>query len=106
MDDATHAALEASIQHWDENIAAERPDMGLISWERCALCLMFTYPCDGCPVMARIGRGDCGGTPYMKARRAMEKWCKRPDDPAAKVAWVAAATAERDFLVSLRPVTP
>lgn len=97
------AALEASIQHWTDNIAAETPEGVKIGPEHCALCNLFWQEnCLGCPVMARTGRSGCRDTPYGDAKNAYDDWTGNPNDPEARAEWITAATAERDFLVSLR----
>jgi hypothetical protein len=109
------AALDASIKHWEENVAAETSDQASIPYRHCALCTKFDSDeeteatrCTRCPVYRRTKRQLCEGTPYKAAWDALEAWCFAGDkNAAARSAWMAAAQAELDFLISLRaPVTP
>lgn len=106
MDDETRAALEASIRHWEENLAAETPDGVSIGPDNCALCDMFLYDdvsCGKCPVAQRTGFGGCNYSPYENAEDALEDWDEYPNDEEYRATWRKAAQAELDFLKSLRP---
>lgn len=98
-------ALEASIKHWEENVAATDPLDVSISDYDCALCKMFdTHTidyCTGCPVYAATGKRLCGGTPYSKAHRALIAWQDDTSD-TNRLNFQAEAQAEVDFLKSLR----
>jgi hypothetical protein len=117
MDARTAEALEASIQHWRENVEAVSFDDTAIGPTACALCQIFwTKPreqqCVGCPVMMKTGKMGCVSTPYEIAEEAWEEW----EDVAvtylestspqqrndAKSAFLIAARAELAFLESLR----
>jgi len=106
MDPETRAALEASIQHWRENAAAERPEDASVGADSCALCKIFVLAtdswCEGCPVMLHTGMNECGGTPYRKAFAALNDWRKHGDEDY-RDAFHAAAREEVAFLESLRP---
>jgi hypothetical protein len=104
MDKRTADALEASIVHWEENLAAEQPTRVSIGPRACALCRLFWewLDCRGCPVSARTGRTQCYATPYDDVITALRVWEFLPDDAAAKAAWRTAARAQLDFLISLR----
>lgn len=122
MDKRTSDALEASIKHWQENVAAEKPSDVSLKGSDCALCRMFfnserVDSCSGCPVRIRTGRSSCGSTPYESACYARDEWAesinsdwgngvritKEIDD--AREVWRTAARAELDFLKSLRQPT-
>ena len=109
MDKRTADALEASITHWQENIAAETPEAINVYNDGCALCALFLPEseeeenCIGCPVFARTGRHGCWGTPWSRARDSLERWKNYPE---ARDAWRRAAHAELDFLISLREIAP
>lgn len=95
-------ALKESIKHWEENVAAEKPNDASIRWLDCALCRNFFVngDCFGCPINDITGR-SCGGTPYFDAEAALFLWRKGDGDVAL---WRTAAQAELDFLKSLRPI--
>jgi hypothetical protein len=106
----TEAALEGSIKHWQENVAAETPDDASTDASDCALCLVFQPKdgpvldaCKGCPVSAKTGELYCHGTPYYGASLACIMW-KSHRGKRTKQKWRKAAQAELDFLISLRPV--
>lgn len=97
-------ALELSILHWQENVAAETPDGASTNASKCALCREFAGDgCRNCPVMARTGRDGCFGTPYYEAYDALRNW--RDGINARREQWRIAAQAELDFLISLRDPT-
>ena len=103
MDTKKREALEASIKHWQENVAAVTPDDASTNGEDCALCdLFFEYDCIGCPVRERTGEEDCLDSPYHLANNAYGEWYFHNDEDS-KAAWRKAAQAELDFLISLRP---
>jgi hypothetical protein len=109
MDARTSAALEASIAHWSENIAAETPDGARTGPDHCALCQEFNPcaeidDCDGCPVFANTGRRYCAGTPYEAAHGALMMWVDVPSNPASRDEFRKHATAMRNFLIGLREV--
>lgn len=93
-------ALEASIAHWAKNmLAAETMDATVDRYD-CALCSLFWEDaCVECPVAARTGSAWCYGSPYTEARDALWAW---RDGTGDRATFIAAATAEHDFLVSLR----
>ena len=109
MDKRTADALEASITHWQENIAAETPEAINVYNDGCALCALFLHEsdeeaeCIRCPVFARTGMALCWGTPWGRARDSLERWNNYPE---ARDAWRRAAHAELDFLISLREIAP
>lgn len=108
MDKRTADALEASIAHWQENVAAETPDDASVNGTDCALCRIFfngstSDCCSGCPVQVRTGRSYCGGTPYESAADAFDEWFIGVH--GARAAWRTAARAELEFLISLRNET-
>ena len=107
----TEEALEDSIQHWDENARAEKPEDASIAADDCALCdLFWDYdcddPCDGCPVRNVTARELCHNTPYVEAMHAFEEWRygagTAEEFRAAAEDFRAAAAKMRDFLISLR----
>ena len=106
-------ALEDSIKHWEENVAAQFPSQAHVWADHCALCNLFndriwrtgeeedcvheTY--GPCPVYARTGEDQCGGSPWEKAQLSQGKW---NIGVIPKEQWQEAAQAELDFLRSLR----
>lgn len=117
MDKRTADALEASVTHWQENVAAEDPSDVKVFSNSCALCAIFNNKpddndrddaCIGCPVMHATGWPDCAGSPWGRAFRALTNWQRNdPGSEVAKAAWREAAQAELTFLRSLRGlVTP
>ena len=119
MDDATRAALEASIEHWKEIAAGQSTDT---SGEACALCMMFRHDndlcggrpvalrsgmalCGGCPVALRSGMALCGNTPYRNVYDAKIKMLARPRNKVVLEAFRVAAEEEVAFLESLREGT-
>jgi hypothetical protein len=96
-------ALEASIQHWRENLAAERPEDASDAKDDCALCGKYWESnCDGCPVSMKTGESICIGSPYIEAANCLYDWRKNPESVAARAAWRAAANTELEFLEALR----
>lgn len=116
MDDATLRALDASIEHWEKNVAALTPDQASIEATDCALCNEFNSGpdysgCPGCPVKAATRWPICKGTPYSEAVNALHNWRLTEDAFFAKeiyakaeAGWREAAQAELDFLKALRPI--
>ena len=101
-------ALEASIVHWQENVAAETPEAASTDGADCALCVKFLDDDDcnnHCPVKAKTGKDRCYGSPYYDARYAFEIWRFYPT-PENAALWRTAAQAELDFLISLREPKP
>lgn len=81
----TKEALEASIRHWEENVAAETPYDASTSGRECALCgLYYDRDCKGCPVFERTGYECCELTPYENAalgsKRTKATECRRSED--------------------------
>lgn len=106
MDRKTAEALEESIKHWEENVAAEWPSEASVSADDCALCEMFNIAdapyedrCIGCPVQQETGAQTCDETPYDNAFCAYYTWARSKID---RDEWRKAATAELEFLKSLR----
>lgn len=116
MTEEAVTALELSIEHWKQNVAAERPSEARCSGNDCALCLKFYAfdyvenerddveyfeECARCPVYAATGGQQfCNGTPYYEARMALSEW--RYGSKTGREDWIIAAKAELDFLISLR----
>ncbi len=110
MKKETRIALEASIKHWEENVAATDISEVSVDESDCALCHRFQgiEDCytdeDGeierCPVYVRTDFADCEKTPYMNAY-----WKYRSVE--ARTAELADFThhakLELAFLKSLRP---
>lgn len=62
-----HQALEASIKHWEQNVAATDCDVIITASGECALCdLYVTDCCAGCPIAEKYGIA-CAETPYHNA---------------------------------------
>ena len=106
MSPETREALEKSIEHWRQNVAAETPDDVDTSSSACALCRAFaSQGCHGCPVAEFTGKPACARTPYSEADSRLARWESYQDYEKARDAWRVAAQAELDFLISLRPQT-
>jgi hypothetical protein len=85
MDAKVAEALEASIEKWRANVAAEAPeDATLGGWSECPLCRLFwvdfASECDGCPVSTRTGEDMCRDTPYVKADALHTQWLFADDE--------------------------
>jgi hypothetical protein len=122
MDERTLTALQASIKHWEENVAAEVVGDVKLGPSDCALCRLFwnklhapimpendgdaiCVRCDGCPVLAATGQHGCNGSPYGDAEDAFMEWDDvEQEDSLAR--FHEAAQAELDFLKSLLPAQP
>jgi hypothetical protein len=114
MDQRTREALEKSIAHWEDNVAADRPSHVYLGPQCCALCDLFRFVdigglarCDGCPVFTRTQEHGCKGSPYDEADNAFDAWSDIYLDDyfeaeKARLKWRSAACAELDFLKSLR----
>ena len=99
-------ALEASILHWQENVAAETPDDVSLGQDDCALCKEYhASGCDGCPVAIKVNATLCRQTPYEMADLAFDNWEEFPTPEHADL-WRKFAQAELDFLISLREPKP
>lgn len=103
----TLKALQASIAHWEQNVAAGHPNEASTHGLDCALCGEFAWQdevalCEGCPVKKRTGYSTCYGTPYYGARFALNEW---HENPRAKYrdAFREKAQEELEFLRSLLP---
>lgn len=106
MDKRTAEALEASIKHWQENVAAETPDNASIDADDCALCkIFFEGDCQGCPIQTATRDEYCCGTPYDEASELFDQWASRPHSVRTRDFWRVAAQKELDFLISLREPT-
>lgn len=113
MEPKVRAALEASIKHWEENLAAEEPYLVELGPAACALCQLFrkriwrdTISCEDdnlgrCPVYKKTGEKGCEGSPYDGAVEAFGSW-EFLETPFRRKMWQEAAQAELDFLKSLR----
>ena len=101
----TKETLEASIKHWQENVAAETPGDASVSDGDCALCNAYQQ-CAECPVKKYTMAPYCTGTPYYDAAYALSEWScavlKGCNGQREREAWRKAAQAELDFLISLR----
>jgi len=109
MDKETRMALEASIRHWEANLATDDPHQASYSYLDCALCQLFDNEdevddegnpldvCFKCPVMQATGESGCRNTPYARARVAISAWRRGAPKPVAEI------QAEIDFLKSLLP---
>lgn len=76
----TKQALEKSIKHWEENVAAENFEDINISAKACALCNIYNLtnkPCENCPVSMTTNRICCQGTPYEKVA---DLWYEQKDN--------------------------
>ena len=107
MNIKTAAALEDSIRHWEENLAAKMPLMAPVGPKDCALCNLFFFysDCNGCPVMEKTGRKYCEGTPYRKAASTRMRWRNSCEDATRdewREKWRRACRDEIAFLKSLR----
>ncbi len=117
MQPKVREALEASIKHWEENVAAKTSEEAKVFGDSCALCKLFSEPYEAsdpddyrencghpsfgkCPVFSKTGKNECGGSPWETAMNAWRAW--NPQDPDFLVYWQKVAQAELDFLCSLR----
>lgn len=91
-------ALEESIKHWQNNVAAKTLWQASVDSADCALC-QAQAGCIGCPVKEATGQWECYGTPYYAARNALFRW---KVGIGTRDEWRVAAQAELDFLKSLR----
>ena len=93
-------ALEASITHWEENLAAKTLKEVSVGADACALCSLYNKNggCTGCPVKEKTGHNFCWGTPYIGVGAAMSCWQATDDDTLFR----DVAQKEIDFLKSLR----
>ena len=102
MNVATRAALEKSIEKWQEIADGSGTDEGS---RNCALCGLFlAVDCRGCPVAVATGKTLCDGSPYVRWGWAFSaaEWLdgsRRADTSERK----AAARAELEFLQGLFP---
>lgn len=98
-------ALEDSIRHWEENVAAVHPFQVNIGMHSCALCTKFWKTiydrCEGCPVYEVSGQRACANTPYEAAVNAYIEWRYTPT-VESHPQFRYAATIELNFLRSLR----
>lgn len=101
-------ALQASIDHWEANIARiATGDRLQIGTEHCALCSLYFNQegqpdvCLGCPVKEATGKGGCAGTPYMPIAILVRK--QRCGIPVYKYDLISACEEEVAFLRSLLP---
>lgn len=100
MDKKTTEALEKSIKHWEENVAAKSCYEMDVKSESCELCELFSGTnkdgnyCGDCPVFLETGFDCCDTTPYGRVYASI----RDTDFPAAH----EAAKAELEFLKGLR----
>lgn len=112
-------ALEASIKHHEQNLAAELPDDVNIGIKACALCVLFhpwntpgvTILCKGCPVFEKTGQSLCHDTPYEEVAATFDEWAESDPDATDETIEELRETfrqkerAEIKFLKSLRDPT-
>jgi len=107
MDDKTLTALQASIKHWEDNVAARGVKSVKLGIKECALCEYFgpfdEPSCVGCPVSERTGLTGCEGTPYDDVCEAEVEWSDHPRTNSYKEYFREIAQTELDFLKSLLP---
>ena len=120
MNPDTKTALEASIKHWEENVAAHPSEMRVYA-DDCALCQRFmrqrfNYSAIGgennrcrddselCPVHAKTGKTMCRGTPWEAVLDAISVWSGHtgPEEKAARAKVVRRAKKMLKFLEDLR----
>lgn len=102
-------ALEKSIEHWKENLAAESYREADTGADKCALCANYIdNMCSDCPIAEYTGERVCANTPYIKADKALKDWRylviqTQPRDVVkqAKERFRAYAKAEVEFLEML-----
>lgn len=114
MDKRTRDALEASIKHWEDNQQLTAPNMMQVVGINCPLCNIFALAdnrtCEGCPVAESTGESNCDGSPWHETFSRMAKWFNVPALDVKRreehrLAFVAAAKKEHEFLISLRDNT-
>lgn len=107
MDRETYDALQASIRHWEANVAAEEPHDVAVKGNACALCHLFVIDyggnCKGCPVREATGWAHCDGTPWHRAADAAQYWRDYPNARGGRAEFRQAAQRELDFLRALVP---
>ena len=108
MNHLADSALENSIAHWTQVLAAEDPSEIKLGVSACALCSLFLKRnCLGCPVMGRTRESLCRNTPLQAATDASYPWSIHtygtPEWYAARDEWREKAQAQLNFLISLRP---
>lgn len=97
------AALEASIEKWEQNARADHPDDVKLGPTTCPLCRLFWKDdCVDCPVAASTGLRFCDDTPYERADIVAYRWEDSPDSENLREAFQEAAEEEVAFLKSLR----
>lgn len=98
------AALKASIEKWERNLAYAKTgdlDKMRIFGKDCPLCQLLTIDdhsepeCERCPVMQKTGLAVCEESPWHKVARARHMRNHKGT--------VTATQAEIDFLRSLLP---
>lgn len=105
MEQAVKDALEGSIKKWEAIVDGTGYDDGV---DNCPLCKLFyrlgrLNQCAGCPVSRRTGASLCKNTPYGSFAIICEKGATIHSlGPVNKIAAIAAAQAELEFLKSLR----
>jgi hypothetical protein len=104
---STREALELSIKHWENNVAAKIPNAVGLGSDSCALCVKFQDygDCTTCPVRTFSGERSCRNTPYRSAVDAHRIWeCNLDYDILGdfRKAFRVAAQKELDFLIGLR----
>lgn len=113
MDEKTREALEGSIRKWEAIVTGTDGDKGRTN---CPLCAMFftvpsasSFLCGGCPVREKTRQTSCSGSPYTEWANhdcnydedAIDGEGVRVHDRCPEC--LRLATAELDFLKSLRP---
>lgn len=97
------AALEASIEKWEQNARADHPDDVKLGLTTCPLCQLFWKDdCVDCPVAASTGLQFCEDTPYAWCDEYAGRWEDSPDSENLREAFQEAAEEEVAFLKSLR----
>jgi len=100
----TQEALKASIEKWERNAVAEKPEDFLIGAKNCPLCDLYNShapPCIGCAVYEHTKWSNCIHTPYRKAVSCYWDWESIPSNDEYKRAAHEAARREVAFLRGL-----
>lgn len=110
MNKETLAALDASIKHWEENVALPMAETSVAA-EKCALCELFFQrgmddTCQGCPIFEASGSTYCEDTPYHEAAEWRYLWRHDPraNNATREKRFREAALAELSFLKAIRPI--
>lgn len=108
MSAGTAIALEKSIKHWEDNVAAKDFNEVSIAGVDCALCAKFYdgwehgSQCRKCPVFQKTGAPNCEKSPYVNVA---EIYRSSYSYGQVSAQFTRAAKKQLNFLKSLREST-